>query len=276
MASPASGAIVNVFLVGGQSNALGRANTAQLPTSPLDLKSPQNDVAFYEGSLTTLQPRATQFGPEITFGRALADHYSPLGESVALLKYAVGGTNLHTQWKADGTSSPTSDGSHYKAFQNTVNAGLLALATSNPGDTFVLSGMIWMQGESDAVATHSANYETNLTNFINDIRATFEEELPFVIGQLSSGQTNLNATYLNTVRTAQANVAAADSLTALLDTSSYSLANDNLHFDAAGQIAMGYGFADSMLTLMAKPIPEPSALSFASLALGLLITRRRK
>ena len=40
--------------------------------------------------------------------------------------------------------------------------------------------------------------------FIGDVRATYGANLPFIIARLSSGQTNLNATYLNQVRAAQA------------------------------------------------------------------------
>ncbi len=73
---------VRIYLLGGQSNADGRASTAELPTSPTNLQQPQADVDFFykvqggTATLTTLRPGLSEtsgFGPEITLGRSLAD-----------------------------------------------------------------------------------------------------------------------------------------------------------------------------------------------------------
>ncbi len=246
---------VRVMLVGGQSNADGRAAISELPTSPVDLQSPQDDVDFFykiEGglpSLTTLRPglsESSQFGPSVTLGRALADLYA--GETntrVAMIKYANGGTNLHTQWKAGGDPTLTGDGAEYVTFQQTVSQGLVSLAALYPNADLDLEGMVWMQGESDATATDALSYQTNLTDFISDIRLTYGENLPFVIGRLSINQTNLNATYLGQIRAAQDAVEAADPRTGIIDTDSFGLNADQLHFSGAGQQAMGAAFAES-------------------------------
>ena len=84
------------------------------------------------------------------------------------------------------------------------------IASGRFGTSLDLQGMMWMQGESDASAAYATSYQTNLTTFITDIRATYGADLPFVIGRLSSGQTNLNSTYLNQIRNAQDAVASAD------------------------------------------------------------------
>src|SRR5690349_6297987 len=119
LAGPARGGIdYDVYLLGGQSNMLGRAATSGLPAS---LQQPQNDVTFYlrdpgspstgkYNALVPLQPLTSSgstFGPEITFGRTMADQHP--GRHVALLKYADGGTNLAVNW-APGT------GADYQAF----------------------------------------------------------------------------------------------------------------------------------------------------------------
>lgn len=103
--------------------------------------------------------------------------------------------------------------------------------------------MVWLQGESDAVAGLSASYQTNLTTFIADVRATYGTSLPFVIARLSSKQTALNSAYLNAVRAAQDAVAAADPRTAVFSTDDFGLRTDNLHFDGSGQQAIGSAFA---------------------------------
>jgi hypothetical protein len=244
---------VRVILLGGQSNADGRAVVANLPAS---FQSPQSDVDFYyrteftAGALTTLRPglsETSQFGPEILLGSRLADIYAPeSGTRVAIIKYSNGGTNLHTQWKAGGNATTTGDGPEYVTFQQTVTAGRAALAAKYPTATLELDSMVWMQGESDVDAGTSATaaYQANLTAFIADVRATYDSSLPFIIGRLSSSQTALNATGLATVRAAQDAVAAANPRTSIISTDGFGMNGDNLHFSAAGQQAMGSAFAE--------------------------------
>ena len=242
---------LRVLLIGGQSNADGRAAVSGLPSQ---LQSPQSDVDFYyktEGNtpvLTTLRPGLTetsQFGPEIMLGRRFADiHAAEAGTRVALIKYANGGTNLHVEWKAGGDASTTGDGPEYLTFQQTVNAGLAALAVAHPSAAIELEAMVWMQGESDTNSLAYANaYQANLMSFIADVRATFGSGLPFVIGRLSGGQTANEAAGMAIVQAAQDAVAASDRLTGIVNTDGFALKGDNLHFDADGQQSLGSAFA---------------------------------
>ena len=245
---------IRIVLLGGQSNADGRAAVSGLPTAPTNLQNPQSDVSFFHkvqggtATLTTLRPglsETAQFGPEITLGRVLADLWAgEPGTRVAIIKYANGGTNLHTQWKGGGDANTSNDGSEYTVFQQTVSSGLAALAAAYPQATLDLQGMAWLQGESDATSTAAPAYQANLTAFISDLRATYGSDLPFIIARLSSGQTNLNSTYLNQVRAAQDAVAAANPRTGILFTDSFGLNGDNLHFSAGGQQSIGRGFAE--------------------------------
>lgn len=289
---------IHVFLIGGQSNADGRANISgsSQNLTPV-LANPQTDVPIYyglsasgpsgsypflnSGTLTDLKPGISavsgKFGPELSFGRSMADYYaSTTGESIALIKYAVGGTDLAVDWKAGGNATTTGDGGSYLNFQSIVSSGLAKLQAENPGDTIVISGMIWMQGESDAVAAYSSLYQANLTNFLADVRATYGASLPIVIGQLSVNQTNLNATYLNTVRNAQSAVAAANPLNGLVVTDTFALDGDNLHFNRPGQVALGYAFATEMQKFVAVPEPSASSLALIGLALGSVLFAYRK
>ena len=243
---------IRVVLISGQSNADGRAAVSGLP---IQLQSPQSDVDFFyktEGNppvLTTLRPGLTetsQFGPEILLGRRFADlHAAEAGTRVAIIKYANGGTNLQVEWKGGGDATTTGDGPEYLAFQQTVVAGLAALAAAHPSAAIELESMVWMQGESDTNSLAYANaYQANLTDFIADVRATFGSGLPFVIGRLSSGQTANGAAGMAIVRTAQNAVAASDPLTGIVNTDGFALKGDNLHFDADGQQALGSAFAE--------------------------------
>lgn len=241
---------LRVYLLGGQSNADGRATIAALPPA---LQLPQPNVDLYYrvegglGTLTTLRPGLSethQFGPEIILGHRLAKlHADEEGTRVAIIKYANGGTNLHTQWKAGGNATTTGDGTEYVAFQQTVTGGLAALAAAYPGAQIDLEAMVWMQGESDADATNASLYQNRLSAFIADVRATFGTSLPFVIGRLSSSQTNIAAQYLNAVRAGQDAIDAADPLTSIISTDGLGMNGDALHFSAAGQQEMGSRFA---------------------------------
>lgn len=244
---------LRIVLMGGQSNADGRAVVSELPTSPQNLQDPQNDISFFykvqggTGTLTTLRPglsETSQFGPEILLGRRLADlHESETNTRVAIIKYANGGTTLATHWKGGGDATTTNDGTDYLTFQQTVTEGLAALAAAYPLATLDLQSMVWLQGESDAVSGLASSYQNNLTTFISDVRATYGASLPFVIARLSIQQTNLNATHLATVRAAQDAVAAADPRTAIFSTDDFGLKADALHFDGSGQQSIGSAFA---------------------------------
>lgn len=286
IAYPAYGDLIRVYLLAGQSNADGRALSTLLPAS---LQQPQTDVDFFfhvegshplENQLIDLQPGSPEFnqpnyfGPEITFGRAMADYFaSDPNTSIAVIKYANGGTNLHTQWKAGGSGSDEGDGSEYVAFQETVYAGLASIQTANPEDTVVVSGMIWHQGESDSLNVSSASsYEENLSDFIADIRGTYAANLPFIIGEIANNGTNYQI-----VQDAQKAVSSADPLTKFVSSDELELKADNIHFNANGQQTLGWNFATQM---QIQSIPESSSFVLVGLFSLLLfpqsIARRKR
>jgi len=226
---------INVFLLGGQSNMDGSGMASDLPH---DLQEPQKDIFFFHINsphLTRLLP-VGGFGPEITFGRTVADAFP--NESFALIKHAVGATDLENQW--DPATGPT-----YGSFRRVVADGLEALVQE--GYAVGIVGMLWTQGERDARMGFGATYEANLNEFIGDIRSRYGASLPFFISQLSSRQTDLPARGLSLVRQAQANVADAGDTNHLIVTDCFDMRTDNLHFSSNGQMALGRGFADSYI-----------------------------
>ncbi|NIA22206.1 MAG: PEP-CTERM sorting domain-containing protein [Anaerolineaceae bacterium] len=251
---------VKVFLLGGQSNMDGRALTSELPTA---LQAPQDDVPFYTWELTTLRPGDTYFGPEVTFGRTVADAFGT--ETFALIKYAAGGTNLHDDW------NPAS-GDTYATFRDRVTDGMAALTVAGYDPQIV--GMLWTQGERDTWDPGSgAQYEADLNNFIADVRTRYGTDLPFFLSRLSSGQTSLQVAGLAEIRTAQADVAAADPLAYMIDTDGMGLLDDDLHFDASGQIALGEAFGQAYVN---NSVPEPGTLGLVGLGVGAALWHRRR
>jgi hypothetical protein len=231
---------INVYLLGGQSNMDGRADKAGLPA---EWQIPQTDVlVYFEGSWHDLQPGLSflqpgqSFGPELTFGRGMADAY-PSGK-VALIKYARGGTSLAIDWNPDS-------GPHYIAFMHAVTIAMQSLQGQYDPD---IAGMIWMQGERDSKDLNQANaYEQNLTQFIQAVRRdTLMPDMPFVIGQISHAP---DWTYGQTVRQAQFNVSQSADFTGLVTTSDLPMNADGIHYNSDGQMTLGRRFADVLFAL---------------------------
>lgn len=253
-----------IYLLGGQSNGNGRADAAQL-AAPLN--TAQTDVLFYwhrtqaadnvgwlvENQWINLAPGsghgtgepvfAKEFGPEVSFGRAMAD--AKPSENIAIIKYTHGGTTLETDWSATGP--------RYATFVATVQAALSALTTA--GHTYDLRGMLWVQGETDSNTTTSSNsYQTNLTNLITRVRTDLNggQPLPFVLSSLSNSQ-YANITTVGSgpfkVRQAQETVAAASPTVGIVITDGYSVRPDVIHFDHTALVSMGQGLATEMVSL---------------------------
>ena len=269
-------AIIKIILLAGQSNADGRADGSGLPAN---LQVPQPNVPFYYytygtainpdgtyGTLTTLRPGATQtpvggFGPEITLGAQLAPILEQRdGVTLAIIKYAKGGSSLSVDWKANGNSGTSTDGAHYQRFQQVAWAGYNKLAAAYPNTTISFAGVVWVQGESDIDLGSTGAYAANLTQFVADIRATFGSSLPFVFSRISQNQSYYSAPassfYANylTLRQQQASAAATVANSYLIDTDgqAFSVKSDLLHFNAGGQQALGAAFAAKLADVIVQ------------------------
>jgi hypothetical protein len=250
----ASGEDVMTFLLGGQSNMVGTGNIMDLPE---ELQGAQTRVIIYSAGTisspwTTLQPGTgaleTTFGPELTFGKNISDAFPP--ETIALIKVAWSGSSLAYDWRPPSAGETV--GQYYTQFVNEVRN---ALATFPSGSNPVISGMCWMQGESDACDIHPASeYESNLTCLISDLRAEFNHpQMPFIIAMID--QTSTWKEYA-VVREAEMNVANADTYVGIFDTDDF--ATDGSHYLPEGLISMGEAFASSMLDFLpgtTTPLP---------------------
>lgn len=161
-----------------------------------------------------------------------------------VFSYAVGGTSLHRDWKADGTDNAGQDGARYKAFQSNLDLYLNQVKRANPDAQVNIKGMFWHQGEKDSKDEATAqNYDENLTRFIQDVRTTTGvENLPFMIGRLSDSQAVRRLPHLATVQQNQDAVAAADPNAVSVNMDSIS-DRTNVHFSQDGYNKMADLFA---------------------------------
>lgn len=242
-----------VFLLGGQSNMVGLGLNSEL-LSPYD--TAQNDVNFWNDGWVPLSPgfskHSHKFGPEVAFGRAIKDALP--GDTIYLIKYASGGKALYNDFKPY-------TGRNYIEMMNTFKAALDNL--DDAGLEYEISGMLWMQGESDAYENQAEAYESNLINFIQVIRKEFDTpEMPFIIARVLDhfggaippkiGE-QTDPTQAHIVRTAQVKVAANMPHTAWFDTDDYALTvdldpvNNPGHYGTQGQLDLGKDFAAAIL-----------------------------
>jgi len=230
---------LEVYILAGQSNMDARAHRRDLPP---DLQEPRADILFYyDVTWTALAPGSSSrpsppdgFGPEISFGRSMADR-SVEKRRVGLIKHSKGGTSLAADWQPD-------TGAQYRLFVAKIKGALASLARDKR--TFELRGLVWMQGERDATtAVDAVNYEKNLRSFLSHIRSTLSApDLPIVIGRIYAP----SKPFRTEVRSAQERVSATTSNVVLVDTDDLGLL-DVIHFDAPAQIELGRRFAKALL-----------------------------
>ena len=115
-----------------------------------------------------------------------------------------------------------------------------------------LKALFWMQGEQDATsataAPDSVTYQGYLQSLYDDVKTyTGESALPMAVARIRQEDPSMNATAKAAVRAGQADFVAANSSTCtLIDTDSFALKADNVHYNGAGATALGYAFYDAI------------------------------
>ena len=134
--------------------------------------------AMFGVSFSTTDGR---IGPEYAFGNVVG---AGLGDKVLIIKTAWGGKSLYVDFRPPSSSGTV--GPFYLDMVNKVRTVLDNLLTYYPdydGGGYELSGFGWHQGWNDrGNASAEAEYESNLSNLIKDIRTEFSvPALPVVI-----------------------------------------------------------------------------------------------
>ncbi|MCK5810618.1 MAG: hypothetical protein KAH00_05985 [Cocleimonas sp.] len=229
-----------VFILAGQSNMAGHATTAKLPAAYR--RTPAN-VKFYFNGYPAVMSRFARFGPEVGFAHAISRRFP--NKTIKLIKFAVGGTSMFAwdpHWRL-GKARETrnaSAGPLFKKLIKTVNRH-----PSLKGAQF--AGILWMQGETDARYSNAAHtYARNLSKFVRALRKELNSpSLAFFMGEVDPPATAFP--YREMVRTAQRRSTASIKNSRLVSTRGLAKRSDRLHYNAAGQLALGARFAKAFI-----------------------------
>ena len=251
-----------VFIVAGQSNAEGADSDAvEIDSFPpfVGAGATQPGVRFWyengaaplsSGGWIALQPELQRqiLGPEVTFGRKVD---ACIDDPIAIIKSTWGGTNLAEDWDPDAVTGP-------QMYDRTIALVEAAVAPLNAaGIPWEFGGVLWQQGENDMLnSTFVAQYATNLTELIDRFRTDLgDPNLAFFVGATSDkciwGMDFRDN--MQTLRSQQLSVVAADPLVHFVDTSHLAFAinvgqlQPHYHFGTEGQLQLGEAYADAYL-----------------------------
>ncbi len=257
LANIATAAPIDVFMFAGQSNAVGALGSYGLPS---ELVCPETVPFFYsvtngetllegQGPLTTIWSTG---GPELSFAHAMYEK----GRRIAVVKVAANGTALDRDW------SPPETSEWGQELAERTQVALAALIAA--GDQPRIAGLIWIQGEADAVRLESAsNYGRNLSGFVAALRSSLSSEFPVYISELHVGA---DVAYGQRVRDEQEQIGTVPGYN-LIDVDDLTIP-DGLHYDQASSIALG--------ERIAQRVPEPATLALGILASTMVIDSSRR
>ena len=280
----ASENIIHVYLIAGQSNAVGYGQDIAgsiANSDPRFLNGFENVLYYgsqerwngaYPNSIFKpvklgMGVASDRSGAEIGIAAALADN----GRMNAIIKCAQGATHLYPDSQYDvslnygtWTSPSYIENNHvdlsknpmigymYTRWADTVTRGLQLLIED--GYTPVIKGVWWMQGEAEMFTLEMASaYRELFETLILDMRSMLSEatgsdcsNVPFVCGLPKWNTKNSPApTYQGMVRNAMTTVAGEMNNVGCIDCMPLNQ-HDDWHFDAAGQKYLGEHFISAL------------------------------
>lgn len=271
-----------VYYMGGQSNMDGFGLNSELPKN---FHIPPKNVFIFHGNASadgtildgkgvwqkvkpghgrgfssdeTQNYYGDKFGPELSFAHLMSKKYPD--DNIAIIKYSKGGTSIDCKaardfgcWEVDfSDKNGINQYDHYLATIKNAFA-ISDIDGDGENDILVPHGILWMQGESDALMSKeiALAYEKNLSSLIAAFRASLNSPiLPVVIGQISdSGQDDDGKVwdFGDIVKDAQSKFVDSDPNASLVDDTNNYQYSDRHHYDTKSYIDLGQRFAESLI-----------------------------
>lgn len=256
---------IDIIIISGQSNAVGCTYVNTLDEEKRYYYAPHvylyedgNFADYYskriiKGITCNLGNCDFQMGIEYGIGYILNKQFPKT--TIGLLRYAFGGTTLYNHWKTDYTGEPEGRedyGTCYYHFKKTIKDGLEAYkrAGYNP----IIKGMVWMQGETDAVDKVKADqYKENLITLLKAFRKDLHlPDLKIIIGEIATQAPS--APYSNQIRKIQKEVCDGNKNNIFLSTKGIKIGHDSFHFDGNEDFILGKRFGKAIVKLLQKDI----------------------
>lgn len=195
---------LDVWIIAGQSNAVGWNFDDPAMIPEVGQSWPGRILAFngsqqWEDAVPNVHcgihscTRKDSVGPDMAFARTLI--HLGVSKRVGLVPTADSATNLYKQWKP---------GSYLYNFMVKQTRKAMAAAPKKAR----LRGMIWVQGESDAMVDEAtaAAYGANFEDFVHQARSDLsgeDGELTVILAVMSVTRREVMFPYIQTVRNQQ-------------------------------------------------------------------------
>lgn len=228
------------IILAGQSNSVGNSGI-EPSEAPQYFSSDYSNVdgysvkIFYNNEWQTLEYGTNNqagdsgaFGQEMEIGYRAAKKWK---SNIYILKVAQVSTGLAQDASEDDWNVNT-DGELYDDLIAKISASTVLIT-----ETWKPAFMLWVQGERDSRNATKANaYATNLTAFINGIRGTAVQYIPFVALKLNDNIPAGTYPYISTIRAAQDSTANRIDTCFTIESNGFELQDDSIHYTGQGQI----------------------------------------
>jgi len=236
-----------IVLLAGQSNMAGRG----VIRPAIDTISYPNIFSLTRDSVWVRAKNPLHYdkpeaavGMGISFAHELA-HKLGGNVKIGLVPCAAGGTTIQ-QWLSNYNFPVTgSSTGNYYLYDNLIKRAKKAAQSGT------IIGLLWHQGESDAIDANYLTYPTNLKTFFQKVRTDLKNpNLAIVAGELGRFLVS-NSSYPrwdsinNTINSLKSTIPFYDVA------SSYGLVDqDGVHFTSASQVTLGIRYADSLYQMV--------------------------
>jgi hypothetical protein len=229
-----------IFILAGQSNMAGRAIVAPSDTIANDrilAINIENKIIMAKEPISFFESDKKGLSCGLAFGKELIKNV-PDSICVLLIPAAVGGSSID-KWIGDSIHR------NVKLLSNLKRK--VAWAKKNG----IIKGVLWHQGESDALSKEISNYKTKLKKLFTEFRrATENDKLIILSAEIGMFRKN-NSKEKVINKQIQQNVF-LDPYAFLVKSKDFKSIGDDLHFDSKSQRILGQRFAQKYLEIIRK------------------------